>query len=51
MDLILDEIRENRREIKELRKEVWTLKTKFAVIALTMGIAGGKAGHFLSNVF
>ena len=47
-ELLLDEVRLNRQEIKELRKEIWSLKTRFAVIALAMGIAGGKAGQMVS---
>lgn len=46
-DLLIEEIRQNRKEIKELRKEVWSLKSRFAIIAITMGLAGGKISAFL----
>lgn len=44
-DLLLEEIRQNRKEIQELRKEVWALKARFMLIAVTMGIAGGNIGQ------
>jgi len=47
VELLLEEVRLNRKEIKELRKELWTLKTRFAMIAVTMGVAGGKVSQFL----
>lgn len=46
-ELLLEEVRLNRKEIQDLRKEIWTLKTRFAVIAMTMGLAGGKISSFL----
>jgi hypothetical protein len=45
--LLLEEIRQNRKEIQELRKEVWSLKARFVAIAVAMGLAGGKLSQFL----
>ena len=47
VELLVQEVRLNRQEIKELRKEIWTLKTRFALIAMTLGVAGGKLSSFL----
>lgn len=46
-DLLLEEIRQNRKEIQELRKEVWALKSRFVAIAVAMGLAGGKLSQIL----
>lgn len=46
-DLLLEEIRQNRKEIQELRKEVWALKSRFMAIAIAMGLAGGKLSQFV----
>lgn len=45
-NLLLEEIRQNRREIQELRKEVWALKARFMAISIAMGLAGGKIAQF-----
>ena len=47
LEVILEELREVRTDIKELRKEQSTLKTRFMMVAITMGVAGGK----LSAIF
>jgi len=47
LDVVLDEVRMNREEIKELRKEISTLRTRFAVVAVSLGLAGGKLSTFL----
>jgi len=47
MDVLLEEVRLNRSEIKELRKDISVLKARFAIIAVLMGIAGGKASALL----
>jgi hypothetical protein len=47
VELLLDEVRLNRKEIKELRAEIWALKTRFALIAMTLGVAGGKVAQFI----
>lgn len=52
--LLIQELRLLRQDIKELRKDLYTeiestkkdvnaLKTRFMIVAITMGIAGGKA--------
>lgn len=46
-DLLLQEIRQNRKEIQELRKEVWALKSRFMAIAIAMGVAGGKISQLV----
>ena len=46
-ELLIEEVRLNRKEIAALRQEVWTLKTRFMLIAVTMGIAGGKLSSIL----
>jgi len=45
--ILMEEIREIRKEIKELRNDVWSLKTRFAIIACTFGLAGGKLSSML----
>jgi hypothetical protein len=39
--LILDEIKENRREVRRLREDVTSLKVKFGMIAVGFGFIGG----------
>ena len=52
-ELLIEEIRLLRQEIKEMRqefykelggakKDITTLKTRFMIVAVTMGLAGGK---------
>jgi len=48
MGLILTEIRQNRQEIQELRKEIWSLKARFMLIAMSFGLAGGKISQVFS---
>ena len=57
-ELVLQELRLIREEFRELRKEhgeemssvkkdVNSLKTKFMMVAITMGLAGGKLSAFI----
>lgn len=57
-ELLLQELRMLRTDINEMRKELYgeidsvkkdvnTLKTRFMIIAVTMGLAGGKISSFL----
>jgi len=41
------DIRELRAEIKDQRKDIWTLKSRFMIIAISMGLAGGKISTIL----
>jgi len=49
--LVRQDIRELRSEVnedlKEVKKDVTSLKTKFMLVAVTMGLAGGKFGSLL----
>lgn len=39
--MILDEIKENRKEVSRLREDVTSLKVKFGMIAVVFGFLGG----------
>ena len=45
--LLVDEIRENRKELKDLRETVTGLKIKFGIIAGIFGLIGGKLSSLL----
>jgi len=47
IDIILAEVRLNRKEIKELRRDISVLRARFAIIAVLMGLAGGKVSTLL----
>jgi hypothetical protein len=58
VEVLLEELRLLRRDIKEdrikiyrdmeeLKKDIGTLKTRFMMVAITMGLAGGKLSAFL----
>ena len=46
-EILLEEIRQNRKEIQSLKKDIWILKSRFMMIAVTMGLAGGKLSTIL----
>lgn len=47
LEVLIDEIRELRKEVGVIHKGLFTLKTRFMMVAVTMGLAGGK----LSAIF
>lgn len=58
VEVLLDELRLLRQDIKEdrikiyediedLKKDIGTLKTRFMMVAITMGLAGGKLSALL----
>ncbi len=48
--LILDEIKENRKQVQGLREDVTSLKVKFGMIAVVFGFLGGFIKPLLLNI-
>ena len=49
-DLIITEVRENRKEISKLRNEITGLKVKFGMIATIFGIVGSFVTRWISHL-
>jgi len=49
-DILLAEIRENRREIRKIRDSIGNLKIKVAIIATVVGMVAGNAHELLRRL-
>jgi len=50
-DIILHEVRLNRKEIHDLREDVVSLKVKFGIIAIVFGFVGSLARPIMMGLF
>lgn len=50
VDLLIEEIRSLKTEVKEVREAIHAVKLKFAVLAALFGVLGGKAGTLVAGV-